>query len=115
MVNFYILIGVLALVIYLTIKGRNNNYFISENNSNMSVGFSYGRKDPRFDICVIVGFGGLSGWLGYSVFTLLFGSFTINIFRDTIHRTTYLSSEPETQTKNIHRTSVQTLPESYVG
>ena len=69
MINFYILIGVLALVIYLTIKGRNNNYFISENNSNMSVGFSYGAT--LVSTSAIVGFGGL-GWLGYSVFTLLF-------------------------------------------
>ena len=70
MLNFYILIGVLALVVYLTSKGRNNNYFISENNSNMSVGFSYGAT--LVSTSAIVGFGGLAGWLGYSVFTLLF-------------------------------------------
>ena len=64
------MIGFLALVIYLTIRGRNNNYFIPENNSNMSVGFSYGAT--LVSTSAIVGFGGLAGWLGYSVFTLLF-------------------------------------------
>ena len=71
MINIYILAVIILFVLFLAVsRGRNHNYFIPENNSNMSVGFSYGAT--LVSTSAIVGFGGLAGWLGYSVFTLLF-------------------------------------------
>ena len=44
------------------------NFYLTKNSSNLSVGFSYGAT--LISTSAIIGFGGLAGWLGYSVFLL---------------------------------------------
>jgi SSS family solute:Na+ symporter len=44
------------------------NFYLTKNSSDLSVGFSYGAT--LISTSAIIGFGGLAGWLGYSVFLL---------------------------------------------
>ena len=44
------------------------NFYLTNNSSNLYVGFSYGAT--LISTSAIIGFGGLAGWLGYSVFLL---------------------------------------------
>ena len=44
------------------------NFYLTKDSSNLSVGFSYGAT--LISTSAIIGFGGLAGWLGYSVFLL---------------------------------------------
>jgi len=44
------------------------NFYLTQNSSNLSVGLSYGAT--LISTSAIIGFGGLAGWLGYSVFLL---------------------------------------------
>ena len=49
-------------------KFNNENFYLTKNTSNASVGLSYGAT--LISTSAIIGFGGLAGWLGYSVFLL---------------------------------------------
>ena len=47
-------------------KFNNENFYLTKDTSNVSVGLSYGAT--LISTSAIIGFGGLAGWLGYSVF-----------------------------------------------
>ena len=68
--NITLLIIFCLLVGYFSYTSKGNNFFLPDKNSNVSVGFSYGAT--LMSTSAIVGFGGLAGWLGYSIFTVMF-------------------------------------------
>jgi len=68
--NIALLIIFCLLVGYFSYTSKGNNFFLPDKNSDVSVGFSYGAT--LMSTSAIVGFGGLAGWLGYSIFTVMF-------------------------------------------
>lgn len=75
--NIMMFILFLILVSYMSFMSRGNNFFLPNKNSNMSLGLSYGAT--LMSTTSIVGFGGLAGWWGYSIFTVIF-FLTITVF-----------------------------------
>ena len=75
--NIMMFILFLILVSYMSFMSRGNNFFLPDKNSNMSLGLSYGAT--LMSTTSIVGFGGLAGWWGYSIFTVIF-FLTITVF-----------------------------------
>jgi SSS family solute:Na+ symporter len=63
--NILIMLLFAVVVGYVAYMSRGGNYFLSKSDSNMSLGLSYGAT--LISTSAIIGFGGLAGWIGYSV------------------------------------------------
>jgi len=55
------------------------NFYLTKNSSDLSVGFSYGAT--LISTSAIIGFGGLAGWLGYSVFSPTLSALTFTFYQ----------------------------------
>ena len=54
-----------AVVGYVAYKSKGDDYFMTTSDSNLNLGLSYGAT--LISTSAIIGFGGLAGWIGFSV------------------------------------------------
>ena len=63
--NIFLMLLFVAVVGFVAYRARGDNYFLPTSDSNISLGLSYGAT--LISTSAIIGFGGLAGWIGFSI------------------------------------------------
>ncbi len=63
--NIILMLLFIVAVGYVAYRSKGDNYFLTTSDSNMNLGLSYGAT--LISTSAIIGFGGLAGWIGFSI------------------------------------------------
>ena len=63
--NIILMLLFVAVVGYVAYRSKGDDYFMTTSDSNLNLGLSYGAT--LISTSAIIGFGGLAGWIGFSV------------------------------------------------
>ena len=63
--NITLMLLFIVAVGFVAYKSKGDNYFLTTSDSNMNLGLSYGAT--LISTSAIIGFGGLAGWIGFSI------------------------------------------------